>query len=127
MPLSEREKRILEEIEKDLYSEDPGFARDIRHPWWQKVRQVKVGAGLFVAGLLLLIGFFVSGGVVLLGVLAFASMVGGIVLMSGATHDIARDQIRMHKVTMGGRLRDGVRARTTSWEQKLRERYKKGP
>ena len=127
MPLSEREKRILEEIEKDLYSEDPGFARDIRHPWWQKVRQVKVGGGLFVAGLLLLIGFFVSGGVVLLGVLAFACMVGGVVLMSGATHDIARDQIRMHKVTMGGRLRDGVRARTTSWEQKLRERYKKGP
>ena len=127
MPLSEREKRILEEIEKDLYSEDPGFARDIRHPWWQKIRQVKVGGGLFVAGLLLLIGFFVSGGVVLLGVAAFASMVAGIVLMSGATHDIARDQIRMHKVTMGDRLRESLRTRTTSLEKKLRERYKKGP
>ena len=127
VPLSEREKRILDEIEKDLYSEDPRFARDIRHPWWQKIRQVKLGGGLFVAGLLLLIGFFVSGGVVVVGVLAFGSMVAGIVLMSGATHDIARDQLRMHKLTMGDRLRESVRTRASSLEKKLRDRYKKGP
>ena len=126
MPLSEREKQILEDIEKNLYTEDPGFARDIRQPWWHKVRQVKMGALLFVVGLALLLGFFATQSVIV-GVLAFSAMVGGIVLMSMATGDIARDQIRMQKATMSDRLAGSLRSRWDSWEQKFRSRYKKRP
>ena len=124
MPLTEREKKILEDIEKNLYTEDPAFARDIKHPWWHKLRQVKIGALVFFMGLALLLGFFVTQHV-LVGVLAFSSMVGGIVLMSTATGDIARDQIRMHRVTVSDRLTGSLRSRFDNWEKKLKERYKK--
>lgn len=124
VPLTEREKQILQEIEKNLYSEDPSFARDIKHPWWHKFRQVKMGGGLFVVGLALLVGFFVTRHVIV-GVLAFGAMVCGIVLMSTATGDIARDQIRMHKDTLADRVSNSVRSRLEGWEKKLKERYKK--
>lgn len=126
MPLSEREKQILQEIENNLYSEDPGFARDIRQPWWHKVRQVKFGAVLFLVGLALLLGFFLTRSV-LVGALAFSAMVGGIVLMSTATGDIARDQIRLHKAPMTDRVTTSLRSRWKSWEEKFRSRYKKRP
>ncbi|MEA2453427.1 MAG: hypothetical protein QOG04_2137 [Actinomycetota bacterium] len=126
MPLTEREKQILQDIEANLYTEDPGFARGIRQPWWHKVRQVKFGAALFVVGLALLMGFFVTQNVIV-GVFAFMAMVGGIVLMSTATGDIARDQIRMHKDAVADRVTDNVRTRVTSWQDKFRSRYKKRP
>lgn len=124
MPLTEREKQILEDIEKNLYTEDPSFARDIKHPWWHKLRQVKFGALLFFVGLALLLGFFVTQ-LVLVGVLAFAAMVCGIVLMSTATGDIARDQIRMHRDSLGDQITGSVRSTFDRWEKKLKERYKK--
>jgi Protein of unknown function (DUF3040) len=128
VPLTEREKQILEEIERNLHSEDPGLARDIRQPWWQKVRQVKWGAALFAVGLVtLFLGFLLSAWFVVLGVAAFAMMVLGIVLMSAATSDIARDQIRMHKVTMSDRVSGPARAKLAAWEEKVRDRYKKRP
>jgi hypothetical protein len=126
VPLSEREKQILDDIEKNLYSEDPAFARDIRQPWWHKVRQVKFGAVVFVVGLALLVGFFLTRSVVI-GAVAFSSMVGGIVLMSTASGDIARDQMRMHKVTMGDRLTGSFRTRWAAWDERFRSRYKKRP
>jgi uncharacterized membrane protein len=126
VPLTEREKQILQDIEANLYTEDPGFARGIRQPWWHKVRQVKFGAALFVVGLALLMGFFVTQNVIV-GVFAFMAMVGGIVLMSTATGDIARDQIRMHKDAVADRVTDNVRTRVTSWQDKFRSRYKKRP
>lgn len=126
MNLTEREKQILRDIEKNLYSEDPTFARGIRQPWWHKVRQVKFGGLLFVVGLALLLGFFMTQNVIL-GVLSFAAMVGGIVAMSTATGDIARDQIRMHKDAMTDRVAGNVRSRVISWQDKFRSRYKKRP
>lgn len=113
-------------MEANLYTEDPGFARGIRQPWWHKVRQVKLGGALFVVGLALLMGFFATQ-VVVVGVLAFAAMVGGIVLMSTATGDIARDQIRIHKDAVADRVTSGVVSRVTSWQDKFRSRYKKRP
>ncbi len=124
MPLTEREKQILEDIEKNLYTEDPSFARDIKHPWWHKLRQVKIGALMFVVGLALLMGFFVTQHVII-GVLAFAAMVCGIVLMSTATGDIARDQIRMHKDDLSDRVTGSISSRFERWEKRLKERYKK--
>lgn len=61
MPLSDHEQRMLEQIEKALYAEDPKFAqsvraRDPRVHYRRKLIQAAigflVGAGLLVAGIL---------------------------------------------------------------------------
>jgi hypothetical protein len=124
VPLTEREKQILQDIEDNLNNEDPGFTRGIRQPWWHKIRQVKFGAAVFVVGLMLLLGFFATQ-IIVIGVLAFAAMVGGIVLMSTATGDIARDQIRMHSQKLTDRVAGSVRGTAESWQEKFRSRYKK--
>ena len=131
MPLTEREKRILEEIEQNLNSEDPAFARDIRQPWWHKFRQVKLGAGLFAGGFVsLLLGFLFNDRLVWFGVTAFAMMVLGVVLMSGATHDIARDQVRIRGIDRADvteRVSRTISTKVDQWEKKLRARYKRRP
>lgn len=126
MPLTEREKQILEDIEKNLSSEDPGFARDIRQPWSHKLRQVKVGLGVFLLGLALLLGFFATQHVIV-GVLAFSAMVGGIFLMSTATGDMARDQVRLHKDPVKDRITGAVDSKVSSWQERFRSRYRKRP
>jgi Flp pilus assembly protein TadB len=85
MPLSERERRILEEIEKGLNKEDPSFAREVRRkaPRAADRRRVKLGAVLLVTGLLVLLAFFVTSAI-LIGVTAFALMVAGVVLIAGS-------------------------------------------
>ena len=126
MPLTDREKRILEDIERNLSSEDPRFAQGIRKPWSHKLRQVKVGLLVFVMGFALLLGFFATQ-LIPLGVVAFAAMVGGIVLMSTATGDIARDQIRIRKDDVTDRMGNAVSEKVTSWQERFRSRYKKRP
>jgi hypothetical protein len=126
VPLTEREKQILDEIEKNLSNEDPGFAQGIRKPWSSKVRLVKVGIVVFMMGLALLLGFFATQ-IVAIGVVAFAAMVGGIVLMSTATGDIARDHVRLHKDSVVDRVTRSVDSKVESWQQRFRSRYKKRP
>ena len=126
MPLTEREKQILDEIEANLHSEDPSFTRGINQPWWRNVRRVKLGAVLAGVGLItLFLGFAFNDWLVLLGVAAFVLMVLGIVLMSGATHDIARDRLRMHKVTTADPIANSVRSKLASWDERLRDRYRR--
>lgn len=128
VPLSEREKQILDEIEQNLYSEDPSFARDIREPWWKKFRQVKFGAGLIVVGALCLIAGFVANDLLLpLGLIAFVLMLLGVVLLSSATHDIAKEQIEVRHSTATDRGPGSVPEKLNEWQEKLRDRYKKRP
>lgn len=121
MPLSEREQRILEEIEKNLYQEDPSFARDVgrRSPRMDEVRRAKLGVLTFLCGFALLIGFFVSRSV-LVGVIAFGAMVGGIVLVAGAIKGLASGRGMPQ-----GIRRDRLTALIHSWEQRLRRRYRR--
>lgn len=89
MPLSEREQRILDEIEKSLYQEDPVFARDAEQSRGGKtLGSVRRGAAMFVAGLLVLFAFFMTKQV-WVGALAFGSMVWGIVIVAGALRGAA--------------------------------------
>jgi len=58
VPLSEHEQRMLEQIERALYAEDPKFANTVRQTNPQvhyKRRLIKASAG-FVAGIGLLLG-----------------------------------------------------------------------
>ena len=120
MPLSDREQRILDEIEKNLHEEDPTFARQVREqaPRMDEIRRIKLGAGLFALGFVVLIAFFFSG-IVAMGVAAFGLMVGGIVLIAGALRVLAseRRSIPVRRERMARRI--------GRWEERLRQRYKK--
>lgn len=120
VPLSEREKRILEDIEKQLYQEDPAFARGVRKsaPRMDEIRRTKWGIVTFLVGFACLIAFFVTGWVIA-GVAAFASMVAGIVLVAGALREIAAGR----RSTDPGR-REAVAQWLAEWEKRVRQRYK---
>ncbi len=120
MPLSEREQRILEEIEKNLHEEDPTFARAVRQqaPQMDEVRRIKLGIAIFVVGFVVMISFFFSGAVGV-GVLAFGLMVAGIVLTAGALRVLATER------RPGRESREKLARRIGGWEERLRQRYRK--
>lgn len=121
MPLSEREQRILDEMEKSLYQEDPVFARDAaRKPHDEKaLGSVRRGAAMFVAGLLVLFAFFMTKQV-WVGALAFGSMVWGIVVLAGALRGAAPAPGRA--VSDVG---DRIGRVAGEIERRLKERYKR--
>jgi hypothetical protein len=82
VPLSEHEQRLLEQMERALYAEDPKFATSMRSARGGAgdrkrivvgVIAVLVGLGLLIAG--------VASKLVVVGVLGFLAMLGGIWLV----------------------------------------------
>ena len=77
MPLSDHEQRLLEQMERALYQEDPKFATSLRNPSNGTVNKTRLALGIggAVVGLLVVVG-----GVALsqpiIGVVGFAAMVG---------------------------------------------------
>jgi hypothetical protein len=116
MPLSEREQEILAEIERNLQEEDPlarARGRRSRTPSSESNR-FKLAVFVFIMGLMILIGFFVSE-LVVVGVIAFVTMVSAIVL--GASSLAAMFSARSDEP---GRV-----SRTLSdWEERVRRRYR---
>ena len=87
MPLSEHEQRLLDQIERALYAEDPKFASTVRGGRLRKpTRRRRVqGVALFVIGLVLLVlGIAVQwtwlGGIPVVSVVGFLAMLAGAVL-----------------------------------------------
>ena len=79
MPLSEHEQRLLEQMEQALYAEDPKFATSMRHSRGSASDRRRVAVG--VVGLLLGLGLLVAGvaaKLVVIGVIGFVAMVGGL-------------------------------------------------
>jgi DUF3040 family protein len=118
VPLSEREKRILEEIEQSLYKEDPSLARARRSPL-SRTGKMRLGGALVLVGFALLIAFFISGSL-FLGVLAFGAMVGGIVLVTGSIRRGGHGQM-----PVANGPRDRLFGALHSWEERVRRRYKR--
>ena len=87
MPLSEHEQRLLEQIERALYAEDPKFASTVRGGRLRKpTRRRRVqGVALFVVGLaLLVLGIAVPALLTLVPAIPVVSVVGFIVMLGGA-------------------------------------------
>jgi len=121
VPLSDREQQILEEIEKNLYDEDPRFARATRRagPRYDGSKRARLGALLFVAGLGTLLVFFVTQAI-LVGVLAFGGMVAGIVLVLGSSSAL------VNSGREGGRDASAkIKGSFKNFEQRIRNRNKK--
>ncbi|MFP5070312.1 DUF3040 domain-containing protein [Pseudonocardia nantongensis] len=87
MPLSEHEQRLLEQIERALYQEDPKFASSVSGGRMSKpARRRRIqGALLFLLGLVLLVvGVAVQalwiGDVPVVSIVGFLAMLGGALL-----------------------------------------------
>ena len=63
MPLNEREQRILEEIERQFYQEDPKLAQTVAKTTLESVtkRWNRLAAVGFAVGLFVMLTFFTSG------------------------------------------------------------------
>jgi hypothetical protein len=79
VPLSEHEQRLLEQMERALYAEDPKFATSMRTSRAGRGdrRKAVVGFVSFLLGLVLLM-FGVVTKVIPVGVLGFAAMLAGV-------------------------------------------------
>ncbi|MBW0106949.1 DUF3040 domain-containing protein [Pseudonocardia sp. KRD291] len=80
MPLSEHEQRLLEQIERALYAEDPKFASSVSGGRSKPARRRRIqGAILFVLGLVLLVMGIVwpIWGFPVLSIVGFLAMFGG--------------------------------------------------
>ena len=85
VPLSEHEQRLLEQMERALHAEDPKLASTLRHGSSHSVngRQVALGGLAFLLGLAGLLGGVIVSFVVL-GVVGFLFMLGGVLLIGAA-------------------------------------------
>jgi hypothetical protein len=121
VPLSDSEQRILEEIEKNLYAEDPAFARGVRRkaPHFASFHRLRFGILSLVIGIGLLVSFLLSQNLIV-GVLAFAAMVIGIVLAMRSFSTLA-----IKGRSRGPRFRDRTTSAVRQWEEKFRNRYKR--
>lgn len=80
MPLSEREQRLLEEMERSLYRHDADFVATVSGRRGKpNYRWIVIGALLALAGLaVILVGIATQ--LPLVGVLGFAAILGGVLL-----------------------------------------------
>ena len=95
MPLSEHEQRMLEQMERALYEEDPRFAATIRDtpaPTSRARRGAGLGVVVAAAGVVTII-VGLAQALPLLGVLGFVAMLGGTyVAIRGVTTEGRRER-----------------------------------
>jgi hypothetical protein len=128
MPLSEHEQRLLDQIERELYAEDPKFASTVRGSRFRRpARRRRIqGIALFVVGVaLLVLGVLVPFRVAeipLVSVLGFLVMFFGVVL--------AVTSIRQHADGGGtdgadaGSGKGKSSSRRSSFTQRMEERFR---
>ena len=128
MPLSDNEQRLLEQMERALYAEDPKFASAMRGAARRRgaaQRLVLGGIGVVLGLVLLIVG--VAGGAqntntILLGVLGFVLMLAGTAYAVSAHRRPGPTGV----VTGGGTVRrpaGKARRSKTSFLQRLEERW----
>ena len=85
MPLSEHEQRMLEQMERALYAEDPKFATSLRSASGARAARGRAALGVlaFLAGLGLLVAG-VAADLAALGVAGFLAMLVGSVIVYSA-------------------------------------------
>jgi hypothetical protein len=128
MPLSEHEQRLLDQIERALYAEDPKFASTVRGARLRRPsrRRRLQGAALFVVGVALLVL-----GVVVqefwFGNFPAVSLLGFLVMFFGAL--VTLTAIRRGSDAAGESTGEGdtakARSRRGSFSQRMEERFRK--
>lgn len=127
MPLSEHEQRLLDQIERALYAEDPKFASNVRGARMRSPsrRRRLQGVALFALGLVLLVlgvGVFKDLGPAGIPVI---SVLGFLVMFAGAVVAIfARGQGEAGQGTESGGAAAGGGPRSTL-AQRMEERFRR--
>lgn len=83
MGLSEREQKVLEELERGLYAEDAKFATKVSAGPSNSAARIVGGALLAVVGLSVLV-FAVVSQITVFGVVGFALMLAGVLVATGS-------------------------------------------
>jgi Predicted membrane protein len=123
VPLSEHEQRLLEQIERALYAEDPKFASTVRGGRLRKpTRRRRVqGVAVFVLGLVLLVvgvavpQLWLASSFPVLSVVGFLLMLGGAVLavtaVGGGAQSGQAKESEQDKNRFTGRMEERFRRR----------------
>jgi membrane protein implicated in regulation of membrane protease activity len=120
MPLSEDERRILSEIEQQLYETDPGLAHEVSSTtvFSHGFRHIRLAAIAFVAGLAVL--------VLSLSVSYLLSFVGFLIMLASAWYgerNLRRvGKASLQKVTQSASADGGVRGYFGDAGQRMRDR-----
>ncbi|MGP7961367.1 DUF3040 domain-containing protein [Sanguibacter sp. A247] len=131
MPLSEYEQRVLEQMERQLSADDPKLATTLTTPRHRTGRRIIVAVASLIVGLLLLILGVVES-LIVVGILGFAVMLGGVTyaVLSPAPsettgpHGIVTDDGRVRPRASG---RGHGRSKTSggSFMQRMEQRWDK--
>ncbi|MBE1502601.1 MULTISPECIES: DUF3040 domain-containing protein [Amycolatopsis] len=128
MPLSEHEQRLLDQIERELYAEDPKFASTVRGTRLRRpARRRRIqGIALFVVGVaLLVLGVVVPqfrvADIPLISVLGFLVMFFGVMLaVTSIRHAADGDGKGGGSGSRGGKQP----GRRSSFTQRMEERFR---
>lgn len=103
MPLSDEEQRVLDEIERQLYESDPNLAHNVRtrRQSGDAARRVRWAVLAVVAGLSIVVAGFRTS--VFIGLLGFAIMFSGMVMVHQSVRELAGQ-------------------RSADWARRMRER-----
>ncbi|MDR7300589.1 DUF3040 domain-containing protein [Haloactinomyces albus] len=132
MPLSEHEQRLLDQIERALYAEDPKFASNVRGGRLHRPsrRRRLQGIAVFVLGLILLVVGVVipvtAAGIPVVSVVGFLVMFGGAVIVLFAMRGGGEDS--ESQAEGGGGASGGGRKKAedrSSFAQRMEERFRK--
>lgn len=97
MSLSDREQRMLEEMERQLYAEDPRFASNLRKQAAPKSAKSALAAVLTLVGVVL-IGIGVSMNQPLIGIFGFTGALFGLyVIVMAATRRTVSESVPTKK------------------------------
>lgn len=132
MPLSEHEQRLLDQIERELYAEDPKFASTVRGTRLRRParRRRYQGIALFVIGVaLLVVGVMVPlrvAEIPLVSVLGFLVMFFGVLLAvtSLRQQPEGEDEDGTTKGAKGAASSDRKQPRRSSFTQRMEDRFR---
>ena len=128
MPLSEHEQRLLDQIERALYAEDPKFASTVRGARLRRPsrRRRLQGIALFVLGVALLVLGVVlplkPGGIPVVSLLGFLVMFfGALLTLTAIRRGDSGEEPAEDSSGSGG----GAKVRKSSFSQRMEERFRK--
>ena len=111
MPLDEHEQRILEEIERQFYQEDPKLAQAVASTTLESVRRRwhRLAVVGFFVGLIVMLVFFTT---------STALAIAGFLVMVASAGWVAYNLRRQHSAGAASKALEG-------WADRLRQRWRR--
>ena len=125
MPLSEHEQRLLDQIERELYAEDPKFASTVRGARFRRpARRRRIqGIALFVVGVaLLVVGVMVKA--LWVAEVPIASVVGFLVMFLGVVLAVMGGRHSSAEAKSGKGGKGASPKAKSSFTQRMEERFR---